>query len=321
MDAAAEFVWTLIEQADSPLLVAEVAEALRYRLAPPEKTPKERRLADFGLLRVLINAAEGASPGRDEYDGKRTGDAPSSRTLVDRYGTWWEACAIAARMEADGRLPPGRTFSGGRFARGREGVEPYTVEEVVSAVRLCAFSLGRPPTSSDYYDWSERERAIERERKIAKRCPSKFVLARLFPGTPRWPRVLAAAAITDAELQHARAALLRLGRGKRAQNQFGDLPLSQAAALAAELHGSLDWLAGRTSEAHPVADPNLRFSPERFRALRDSSHVAPQQLIDAAGLTISQSRRLVTGTFEPTLVMVVVFASLLGVAAADLCDV
>jgi len=95
----------------------------------------------------------------------------------------------------------------------------------------------------------------------------------------------------------------------------------QAAQLAAELGGSLDWLAGRPAQTSPAADPRLRFSPERFRALRDRSPVAPGALAAASGLTIGRSRRLLTGTFEPTLATVVTLASLLGVAAADLCEV
>lgn len=70
----------------------------------------------------------------------------------------------------------------------------------------------------------------------------------------------------------------------------------------------------------PVCDTALRFSPKRYRALRDRSPVAPGKFAAAAGLTIGRSRRLLTGTFEPTLNTVIALASLLGVAAADVCD-
>jgi hypothetical protein len=321
VSSGAEFVWTLIEHADSPLLEAELAEALRYELSPRPMTARQRRRTDLWLLRDLIVAADGAFfPERIVYDGARGSiGALSGHTLVCRYGSWWEACSIAARMEADGKLPRGRTFSGGRLTRGRPAPKPYTTEEAVSAARLCAFSLGRRPTSQDYYDWSERQRRIARERRIERRVPSKMALARLFPGPRRWQRIGAAAAITDRELQQARAALLRL-TGNDPSEPFLALPLGEAARLAAELGGSLDWLAGRTAHTSPIADPRLRFSPARFRMLRERSPVVPGHLAAAAGLTIGQSRRLLAGTFEPTLETVVALASLLGVAAADLCE-
>lgn len=87
----------------------------------------------------------------------------------------------------------------------------------------------------------------------------------------------------------------------------------------AELGGSLDWLAGRTTEPSPRADPELRFDAEAFRKLRDMSAVGPERVSEAAGLTVGQSRRLLTGTYEPTLGQLVDLASLFGVAAASIC--
>lgn len=319
--SGADFVWALIAQSDSSLLEAELAEALRYQLAPRRPTARELRLCDLWLLRELIGAAGGVFPQRLDYEASRSStEALSGHSIVQRYGTWWEACAIAARMEADGKLPRGRTFSGGRLTRGRDAIAQYTVEEVVSAVRLCAVSHGRRPTSQDYYDWSAEQRRIGREQRIDKRVPSKMALAKLFPGPRRWERTLAACAITDAELQHARAALLRCPSGGDDESPFLALPISEAVALAIELQGSLDWLAGRTIEQTGVPEPGLRFSPERFRELRDGSLVAATKLSQVGGLTTGQSRRLLTGTFEPTLGMVVTLASLLGVAVADLCE-
>lgn len=329
IDAGVEFIWTLVKQANSTLLEAELAEALRYQLGPRPTTARQRRRGDLWLVRDLIIAAEGAFPERIVYDEARgaTG-ALSSHTLVHRYGSWWEACSIASRMEADGKLPPGQTFSGGRLTRGRKAPKPYTTEEAVSAVRLCAFSFGRRPTSLDYYDWSARQRRIARERRIEKRVPSKMALARLYPGPRRWQRIIASAAITDRELQQARAALLLHLELEQLQMRLTDgdtcgpflaLPLGDAARLAAELGGSLDWLAGRAANSGPVANLELRFCAERFIALRDHAPVAPGMLAAVAGLTVGQSRRLLTGTFEPSLETVVGLASLLGVGAADLC--
>jgi len=79
---------------------------------------------------------------------------------------------------------------------------------------------------------------------------------------------------------------------------------------------------GRTTEPSPTADPELRFDAEAFRKLRDMSAVEPERASEAAGLTVGQSRRLLTGTYEhATLGQLVDLASLLGVAAASLCAV
>jgi hypothetical protein len=316
---AVEFVWTMITAAHSPLLEAELAHALRRTVCATPSTPGERRLADLHLLRELIDAHYGSFPLRDLYDAERRDvDAPTSHTLLAHHGSWWEACSIAARMREDGTMPPGPTFSGGGRNRGRAMPRAYTLDELVGAVRLCAFSLGRRPTTTAYSRWNREVRRRARERGTSVRIPCEQIVYRLVRGPSPWATLLARAAITDRELQQARAVLI----GTSAEDQaapFLSLPLHEAARLAAELGGSLDWLAGRTVERSPRADPRLRFNPDAFRELRDRAGVEPERMRHATGLTIGQSRRLLSGTYEPTLGQLVDLASLLGVTAADLC--
>jgi hypothetical protein len=316
---AVEFVWALIIAAHSLLLEAELAHALRRTVAEQPPTPGGRRLADLHLLRELIDAHHGSFPQRDLYDAeRREGNAPTSHTLLAHHGSWWEACSIAARMHTDGTMPPGPTFSGGGRNRGRPMPKAYTLDELVAAVRLCAFSLGRRPTTTDYLRWNRETRRRARERGVSVRIPCEQIVYRLVRGPSRWATLLALAAITDRELQQARAVLM----GTPVEDEtapFLSLPLGEAVRLAAELGGSLDWLAGRTVERSPGADPRLRFNPDAFRELRDLVGVEPERIRQACGLTIGQSRRLLSGTYEPTLGQLVDLASLLGATAADLC--
>jgi len=315
--AAIEFVWTLITAAKSPLLEAELAHALRRTMTPKLKSPAERRLNDLRLLKTLIS--DGDHPQRTAYDEQRHADdsAPTSHTLLARYGSWWEACSIAASMDEDGKLPSGRTFSGGA-RRGHTRAKRYTPDELVGAVRLCAFSLGRRPSSTDYRRWREAAQRSALSRGASLRAPSTVTLFKNSSRSSPWRTLLDRAAISDRELQEARGALLGTAPDGEA-SAFLSLPLHKAARLAAELGGSLDWLAGRTTESSPTADPNLCFDPNAFRDLRNRSGVTPENARKAAGLTVGETRRLLAGTFEPTLGQLVDLASLLGVAAASLC--
>jgi hypothetical protein len=316
---AVEFIWALVITSRSPLLEAELAHALARTVNETTSTPGERRVADLHLLRELIDAHHGDFPPRDLYDAeRREGNAPTSHTLLAHHGSWWEACSIAARMREDGTMPPGRTFSGGGRNRGRAMPKAYTLDELVGAVRLCAFSLGRRPTTTDYLRWNRATRHRAQERGVSARIPCEQIVYRLVRGPSRWAELLALAAITDRELQQARAILM----GTPVEDEttpFLSLPLGEALRLAAELGGSLDWLAGRTVERSPGADPQRRFNPDVFRELRDRVGAEPERIRQACGLTIGQSRRLLTGTYEPTLGQLVDIASLLGVTAAYLC--
>jgi hypothetical protein len=315
--APIEFVWTLITAAKSPLLEAELVHALRGTTAPKLKSPAERRLNDLRLLKMLVGG--GDHPQRTTYDEVRGADdsAPTSHTLLARYGSWWEACSIAASMDEDGKLLRGRTFSGGA-RRGHARAKRYTPDELVGAVRLCAFTLGRRPSSTDYRRWREAAQRRALGRGLALRAPSTITLFKNSSRSSPWRTLLDRAAISDRELQKARGALLGTTREGEA-SPFLSLPFHEAARLAAELGGSLDWLAGRTTESSPTADPKLCFDPDAFRALRDRSGITPDNVRKAAGLTVGETRRLLAGTFEPTLGQLVDLASVLGVAAMDLC--
>ncbi|MDX6453067.1 MAG: hypothetical protein QOH16_3116 [Gaiellaceae bacterium] len=314
---AVEFVWSLITAAGSPLLQAELAHALRRASRQKPPTPAERRLTDLSLLRTLISGED--HPQRDTYDElRRNGDsAPTSHTLLAHYGSWWEACSIAAAMREDGTLPRGPSFGGGAL-RGRQQNKAYTTDQVIGAVRLCAFSLGREPSSHDYFLWRPAALRTARQRDRTARIPSLNTLFAHSSNASPWRTLIARAAITDRELRQARTVLLRI-TVKNKPVPFLTLPLSEAAQAAADLGGSLDWLAGRTTEPSPTADPELRFDADGFRKLRDMSGVSPERVSEAAGLTLGQSRRLLSGTYEPTLAQVIELASVLGVSAASLC--
>jgi len=316
--AAVEFVWSLITAASSPLLQAELAHALRRASTQKAASPAERRLTDLRLLRTLVGGDD--LPQRDVYDELRRNDesAPTSHTLLAHYGSWWEACSIAAAMREDGTLPRGPTFGGGAL-RGHHQTTPYTPDQLVGALRLCAFSLGREPSSHDYFVWRPAALRAARQRDQAARIPSLGTLFKRSSRSSPWRALLARAVITDRELQQARAVLL----GITFEDQpvpFLSLPLNEAVRLAAELDGSLDWLAGRTTERSPTTDPQLRFDAGAFRELRDRAGLEPEKVWEVAGMTVGQSRRLLTGTYEPTLGQLVDLASLFGVAASDLCS-
>ena len=315
--APIEFVWTLITAAKSPLLEAELAYALRRTTTPKLKSPAERRLSDLRLLKTLIG--DGGHPQRTTYEEVRGADdsALTSHTLLARYGSWWEACSIAASMDEDGKLLRGRTFSGGA-RRGHTRAKRYTPDELVGAVRLCAFTLGRRPSSTDYRRWREAAQRRALRRGLALRAPSTITLFKYSSRSSPWRTLLDRAAISDRELQQARGALLGTAPDDEAST-FLSLPLHEAARLAAELGGSLDWLAGRTTESSTTTDPNLCFDPNAFRDLRSRSGVTPEKAWKATGLTVGEGRRLLAGTFEPTLGQLVDLASVLGVAAMDLC--
>jgi hypothetical protein len=79
---------------------------------------------------------------------------------------------------------------------------------------------------------------------------------------------------------------------------FADADHGWVAASARAVRARIPHVAARLGsigENHP----RLQFSAERFLALRDHAPIAPGSLAAVAGLTVGQSRRLLTGTFEP----------------------
>jgi hypothetical protein len=201
-----------------PFALAEFNRALALRIRAPAPTAAVRRWSRLGLLAEVLESAPIGLRGfpmieRGIYDGVQQlshANALSSRQLVDAFGSWPRACRAAAGLQPDGtktapRQPWPQAFRGGTRPA------PYTEEEVVGAVRQCAFELGRRPSSADYHRWCTHARAQARARGLPCRLPTIRTIYRLFParrGDPprrRWQRVLDAARITDIELAAVRA--------------------------------------------------------------------------------------------------------------------
>jgi hypothetical protein len=172
------------------------ARELRNRilcdLIPHYETPAERRAAELGAVAAFLRDAEPELglgypiPLRIDYDRSRPAAAPSSRTLVRRYGSWHAVCAAAFRVAPDG------TYD--RTNRGWLGNQPwppwnldihgrprYTRDEVIDAVRQCGAALGRVPNHTTYRYWAAVKRRDARGRGIDLRLPCWTVFRRLFP--------------------------------------------------------------------------------------------------------------------------------------------
>lgn len=307
----------MIAAADSPLLIAELAYALRRKLQPTSQTPTERRRTELGALAQILRSTPGYEIEQYRYDSLRPEGAPSARQLVARYGSWFEACGIALSMRTDGRLPLSGLFSGGT-SRGTASPR-YTRGEIAGAIRRSAFALGRRPSSTDYARWvaATRRQARATGRKLDLPWPTTVL--RHFRDKPHpWQSALLEAAITDSELRAARHALIPSGPHP-AGRDFGELPLDEAAKLAASLHGSLDWLAGRTSDQGRPSDTDLRFDGDILRELRSRVGISASLLRERLDLDLGDYRRLLAGALTPTLRQAADLASLVGVETRRLC--
>lgn len=180
----------------------EIQKLLAAELQPPP-TAAEQRLAQLSFLSSLINGPipaglEFGECKREEYDKLRPLTAPSSRHLVETYGSWPRACRAAYGLQEDGSTTgPGRPWPGAR--RGEPRPDQYTREEVIAAVRRCAAELSAAgitsaPTSWQYDEWVRRHKMEAERRSQTVRLPSAAVVYRLFPtrctGLSRWQVVL-----------------------------------------------------------------------------------------------------------------------------------
>jgi hypothetical protein len=277
--------------------------------------------------------------------------APPSARLVERYGSWMNASRAADGLLADGRYlgtsKPWRTP-----ARGQARADVYTREEVRAAIRACALELGCRPTANVYYEWARRKRARARqigaqarrgEIPRAPRIPTLRSIYRLYPdGENRWSRAVDDAAITDAQVAEARQRrfsssdasaetepaasisdltpvdLERLGLSEVEMKAiegsgFGALPISKAVAIAQELGGSLDWLAGLVPERGQTVAPTAVFDAGEFSRRRRERGLAEAAVRGALGLGLGPYRRLLSGRDEPSLGQLTLLAGLLGI--------
>lgn len=168
--------------------VQAVAQALQNRLNEP-KSAAARRVAELGLLAACLETQVQEpwllpSITADYYDEQRqriAPDAPSAETLARRYGSWKRASYAAYGLRIDGsKSAPGAPWATG--VPGKPPPKPFSREECIASVQLCAAEIGRRPSSSAYAKWRAnrraRARAAGQEVRIA---PMRRILALLAP--------------------------------------------------------------------------------------------------------------------------------------------
>jgi len=144
----------------------ELEGALAAHLTPPVDVTARRVAELIALTRALEGSLAVHIPNhpvapvqvaQKDYDMLRPAEAPTSGTLVKRYGHWESACRAAWGLLPDGRkTQPGRAWSA--RLRGRSMPDGYTPKEVQRAIRACATALCRRPSSNAYKVWVERRR-------------------------------------------------------------------------------------------------------------------------------------------------------------------
>jgi hypothetical protein len=346
----------------SPLGRREL-EAWLHRDFTVQATPAERKVAELGALAEMLNQIT-PEPGwtyamiaQAEYDARRPPDAPTGRSLSERYGNWQRVCKAAYGLKPDGRTR-GRSHHAWPHqpGRGQPRVSEYTTDEVMRAVRRCGLELACRPTSTTYMRWSEAKRRLAREHGMSVRIPSIDAVYRHFPGggRQRWRHAVAAAALTDDELRAAFAKRMRieqleltvadeldtdmlaalrsagvtevsleLMRGGRP----GDLPLSQAVAAARAMNCSLAYLARTTGErGRPWAvndrgrppSEGARFDHVTYADRRKEVGLSAEHVRRALRLSPRDGRRLALGTHEPTIAQITLLEQLLRLPPAGL---
>lgn len=179
---------------------------LRHVLAStlrPAPSAAEARVDELGFLATLV-AERGVSYGavrtipRKLYDELAPKDAPSSRSLVKRFENWTDAC-----QAADGLVITDGRFEGPSVpwpARAPKAVvEPFTTDEAIAAVRLCAKEnfrdRNRPPSTRIYADFARRKRIAAKKTGQTVRLPHLSRVYELLapdplPGKTRWQGVI-----------------------------------------------------------------------------------------------------------------------------------
>jgi hypothetical protein len=195
-DALEEAALWLLAQLE-PDVRRKVGRRLALRLDPPE-TPAARYSRELSFVYELLRDIEPA-PGwtfphlpRTEYDDWRSGagqgaGAPSSASLVARYGSWLTVCFLTYRLFRGERTHahPKPVRTGGRLE--------YTGDDAVHALRDCARALNRVPTWRDYQHWA----SVWRQRLPAARYPSAPVVTRLYRERGGWCAALEAAGLAE----------------------------------------------------------------------------------------------------------------------------
>ena len=100
--------------------------------------------------------------------------AHGGAVLAERYGSWKLACKAAYGLKPDGRTLGRSHHAWPHPARGKPWIEPYTVDEVVWAVRRCGLELACRPMSTTYIRWSARKRRLARVNNRDVRIPTRL---------------------------------------------------------------------------------------------------------------------------------------------------
>lgn len=354
--------------------VVELEDALGALMKGPAPTTTELRVAELSALSQLLESELAVTYARHRiapvqvsqraYDATRPAGAPTSETLIQRYGGakkdgWSWACRAAWGLLPDGRkTKPGTGWASG--LRGKKRPPRSDRDLVIRSIRECAFELLRRPSSNVYKEWlaAHRRRADSGPGGGQASNPHRRAsIPAVYQQFPRgWTSALAAADITDAELADARAKLLAerspaaasaaavraaastptpaehlagldaaqlesVGLDERTRDRllrkgFGELRVSQAAALAHALSGSLEWLVGTDGQPGEPADLTTRFDPDALRAAAKRSDIKLEALRAKARLDVSGWRAVMTCKREPTLAQLRRWAT--AVRSADL---
>ena len=204
----------------SPHGLAELERTLAHRLSV-RTTPAEERVALLYPLAELLRS-QLAKPLPHHpiakhqiecsvYDDLRPEGAPTSGTLIRRFGGTEHGGWLWAQRAADGLLVDGRKRGKGQPwphpSRGKRGEPDTTPEEVVASIRACALALCRRPSSHYYTEWVRiKRRQLRLGAESAKSLPRLCHWGSIKRHFGTWGAALAAADITDAELAAARAA-------------------------------------------------------------------------------------------------------------------
>jgi hypothetical protein len=205
-----EVVLAMLRSA-SPRTGHEIQQLLAAELQCPP-TAAEQRIAELSFLSSLLegpllDGRDFCDCNRRDYDKVRPTSAPSSRRLVDTYGSWSRACRAAYGLQADGTTTgPGKPWP--NPDRGEPRSDVYTREEAIAAVTLCANELRAAgligaPTSWQYDEWVRRRKLRAKKRGKTLRLPYARNIYRWFSkrvrGRSRWQTILEAAGLVGRE--------------------------------------------------------------------------------------------------------------------------
>jgi hypothetical protein len=197
-DNAVEAALWMLAQLE-PQTQRRVRRLLALKLEPPAQTVTESRTLELRAVADLIRNVPSPRRGhprvrRIDYDTQRPIGAPSSASLVSRYGSWIAVCHHSHRL-AEG-LPTHAVKRRG------QPMPRYTRDHFVFALRECARELNRTPSRAAYRTWRA---AVKRRRKKRDYYPSAPWFAQRYAAQGGW-----VAALEDAGLIEPPANSLRI---------------------------------------------------------------------------------------------------------------